>query len=208
MSEPRGVPPDVEAKLHQLERLVGEAKPVPLSASVMLNRAEIDGIVTDLREALPDELTQARWVVKERDEILERAQLDADAILTDARAERDRLISEQSVVQGAGAEAERIVGDAREHARRLRLEAEDYVDAKLANFEVVLHKTLTAVERGRQKLRGGLDTDALDTETLDQAASLETMEEPSPGGRRTSPGIDIPLDDEDEQPTPTSRRGR
>jgi len=208
MSEPRGVPPDVEAKLHQLERLVGEAKPVPLSASVMLNRAEIDGIVTDLREALPDELTQARWVVKERDEILERAQLDADAILTDARAERDRLISEQSVVQGAGAEAERIVGDAREHARRLRLEAEDYVDAKLANFEVVLHKTLTAVERGRQKLRGGLDSDALDTETLDQAASLETMEEPSPGGRRTSPGIDIPLDDEDEQPTPTSRRGR
>jgi hypothetical protein len=73
MSDHGGVPPDVEAKLHQLERLVAEAKAVPLSASVMVNRAEIDGLVDDLREALPDELTQARWVVKERDEILERA---------------------------------------------------------------------------------------------------------------------------------------
>lgn len=203
MSEPRGVPPDVEAKLHQLERLVGEAKPVPLSASVMLNRADIDGLVTDLREALPDELTQARWVVKERDEILERAQLDADEILADARAERDRLISEQAVVQGADAEAERIVGEAREHARRLRLEAEDYVDAKLANFEVVLHKTLGAVERGRQKLRGGLDTDALDTETLDHAAAADATEASSATGGRGNPGIDIPLDEEDE-PSPAS----
>jgi cell division septum initiation protein DivIVA len=203
MSEPRGVPPDVEAKLHQLERLVGDAKTVPLSASVMLNRAEIDGIVADLREALPDELTQARWVVKERDEILERAQIDADEILTDARAERDRLISQQEVTQGAAAAADRIVGDAREHARRIRLEAEDYVDAKLANFEVVLHKTLTAVERGRQKLRGGLDTDALETETLDHdhADALESLAAPPASRTRSDPGIDIPLDDDEEEPS-------
>ncbi len=199
MSEPRGVPPDVEAKLHHLERLVGGAKTVPLSASVMLNRAEIDGIVADLREALPDELTQARWVVKERDEILERAQVDADEILSDARTERDRLISQQAVVQGADAEAERVVGDAREHARRIRLEAEDYVDAKLANFEVVLHKTLSAVERGRHKLRGGLDTDALDSDALDHdhAAAAEASQEPSVHEPRSNPGIDIPLDDEE-----------
>ncbi|MEX2550072.1 MAG: hypothetical protein WD638_07585 [Nitriliruptoraceae bacterium] len=178
MSEHRGVPPDVEAKLHQLERLVGDAKAVPLSASIMLNRAEVDGIVTDLREALPDELTQARWVIKERDEILERAQVDSDEILADAHAERDRLVSEQEVVRTAEQEAERIVGDAREQARRMRLEAEDYVDAKLANFEVVLNKTLGAVERGRAKLRGGLDTDALGDSEIDVPLDGEEFERP------------------------------
>ena len=161
MSDNRGVPPDVEAKLHHLEQLVGEAKSVPLSASIMLNRAEVDGLVADLREALPDELTQARWVVKERDDILERARADADQMLADARAERDRLVSEQEVVRTAQAQAEQLVAEAREQARQMRLEAEDYVDAKLANFEVVLHKTLGAVERGRTKLRGGSDTDQL-----------------------------------------------
>ena len=161
MSEQRGVPLDVEAKLHQLERLVAEAKAVPLSASIMLNRAEVDGLMHDLREALPDELTQARWVIRERDEILERAQADADRLIGDGKAERDRLVSEQEVVRTADSEAERILEDAREHARRIRLEAEDYVDAKLANFEVVLSKTLGAVERGRAKLRGETDTDRL-----------------------------------------------
>ncbi len=193
MSEQRGVPPDVEAKLHQLERLVGDAKPVPLSASVMVNRSEVDGLVADLREALPDELTQARWVVQERDDILERAQLDADEILADARAEQDRLVSDQEVVRVAGQEADRIVSDAREHARRIRLEAEDYVDAKLANFEVVLHKTLTAVERGRQKLRGGLDTDALDSDSLDHDSEVAAQQA---AARSASSAIDVPLDDE------------
>ena len=174
MSENRGVPPDVEAKLHQLEQLVVEAKAVPLSASIMLNRAEIDGLVADLRDALPDELTQARWVIQERDEILERAQADADRILEDARAERDRLVAEQEVARAAQAEADRLVADSREQARQMRLEAEDYVDAKLANFEVVLQKTLGAVERGRAKLRGGLDSDRLTDDLVEAEEPSDT----------------------------------
>jgi hypothetical protein len=39
----------------------------------------------------------------------------------------------------------------------MRAEVEDYVDGKLANFEVVLTKTVAAVERGREKLRGRVD---------------------------------------------------
>jgi cell division septum initiation protein DivIVA len=161
MSDQRGVPLDVEAKLHQLERLIADAKAVPLSASIMLNRSDVEGLVADVRDALPDELTQARWVIKERDQILERAETDAARLLDDARTEHDRLVSEQSVVTGAQREADRVVEDASEHARQIRLEAEDYVDAKLANFEVVLQKTLAAVEKGRQKLRGRLDSDQL-----------------------------------------------
>lgn len=161
MSEQRGVPPDVEAKLHQLDRLVSEAKAVPLSASVMVNRAEVEALVGELRASLPDELTQARWVIKERDEILERAHADANRLVDDARVERDRLVSEQEIVRTAERDASRLVEDAREHARQIRLEAEDYVDAKLANFEVVLHKTLSAVEKGRQRLRGRIAADDL-----------------------------------------------
>ncbi len=38
-------------------------------------------------------------------------------------------------------------------ARTIRLEAEDYADEKLANLEAVLHKLLTAIERGREQFR-------------------------------------------------------
>ena len=40
----------------------------------------------------------------------------------------------------------------------VRFVADIYIDGKLANFEIVLNKTLSVVERGRDKIRG----DALD----------------------------------------------
>lgn len=152
---------DLEARLHQLELMVAEAKGVPLSASIMLNRAELEALLAELRDSLPDEIRQARWIIKERDELLERARHDAEEMIDDAEAQRSRLVSRTEVVQAANREADRIVHEAHEQARQMKLEAEDYVDAKLANFEVVLNKTLTAVERGREKLRGRLDVDEL-----------------------------------------------
>ncbi len=51
-------------------------------------------------------------------------------------------------------EADRILAEARQEAEEIRAEADDYVDSKLANFEVVLTKTLGSVGRGREKLLG------------------------------------------------------
>ena len=161
------VPVDVAGLVDALERLVAEARAMPLSASVMVNRAELVALLQQLRESLPEELERARWVVREQDGILEHARTDAAEIRADARAEQERMLSEQEVVRAAQAEADRIVDAAHDTARRMRLEAEDYVDAKLANFEVVLHKTLTAVERGRERLRGRLDVDELAEQDLD-----------------------------------------
>jgi len=155
------VPVDVEGLLGTLERIAGEARSMPLSSSMMVNRAELLALLRQLRETMPDELDRARWVVRERDEILEHARADAEQVLTEARAEREALLAQEAVVRAAHEEAERIVEAAHESARQMRLEAEDYVDAKLANFEVVLHKTLKAVERGRERLRGRLEIDEL-----------------------------------------------
>ncbi len=152
---------DFEAKLQHLEEMARDAKVVPLSSSIMLNRAEVDGLLHDMRAALPEEMRQARWVVKEREDVLESARAEHDRILEEARSERARLISRTEVVDAANRESERIIADAEERARQMRLQADDYVDGKLANFEIVLGKTLQAVERGRDKLRGRMHGDDL-----------------------------------------------
>ena len=160
-------PVDVAGLVDALERLATEARAMPLSASVMVNRGELLALLRQLRDVLPEELERARWVVREQDGILEHARTDAAEIVADARAEHERLLSQEAVVRAAREESDRIVEAAHGTARQMRLEAEDYVDAKLANFEVVLHKTLTAVERGRERLRGRLDVDDLAGDDLD-----------------------------------------
>lgn len=152
---------DVESLLTKMEQLLAEARPVPLSSSVMVNRNDFDELIGELRAGLPEELRQSRWIIKERDEVLAQAARESEQILGDAERERDRLVGEEEVVRVARREADHILEDAREAARTLRLEAEDYVDGKLATFEITLHKTLKAVEKGRDRLRGRLDTDEL-----------------------------------------------
>lgn len=152
---------DVQDKLDQLAQMIENARSMPMSASCIVNRAEILAIVDELRELLPSEFREAQWVLKDRDEVVEAGRKEAERIIAEARTEATRLVSRTEVMQTATKEAARISEEANENARQMRLEVEDYVDTKLANFEVVLHKTLTAVEKGRDKLRGRHELDQL-----------------------------------------------
>ncbi|MEX0658677.1 MAG: hypothetical protein WD080_06045 [Egibacteraceae bacterium] len=178
---------DVESLISKMEHLLAEARPVPLSSSVMVNRSDFDELIAELRAGLPEELRQSRWIIKERDEVLAQASRESEQIMSDAVRERDRLVGEEEVVRAARREAERILEEAREAATTLRLEAEDYVDGKLATFEITLHKTLKAVEKGRDRLRGRMASDELaEVEAAEAPDALtEAVDEygAAPGGQ-------------------------
>lgn len=148
---------DIMARLQQLQELVEQAKSMPLSSSVLVNREEVLELIEATRKELPEEIKQARWVVKDREELLAKARRDGEAIVRKALEERARLLSQEEVVRAAQEEAERILTEAREQARQLRLEAEDYVDTKLAQYEVALEKTAAEIQRSIQQVRKGRD---------------------------------------------------
>lgn len=148
---------DTAEELTEVIEEIRNAKPVPFSTSAMINKKGLIDRLEEIRQNLPREIRQAQGVVDNRQDVLVQTREDAEAILRQARAERDRLLARTEIVMAASREAERIIDDAKVRAREIRVEAEDYVDAKLANFEIVLQKTLTAVARGRESLRGRLE---------------------------------------------------
>jgi cell division septum initiation protein DivIVA len=148
---------DLHSKLDALTAQVEGAKAVPLSASCVLNRAEVLAAIDEIRQLLPAEIVAAGDVLRDREDVLEQGHAEAERIVEAARAERARLVSSHEVAREAQRRADQLITDARDQAATMRTEVEDYVDGKLANFEVVLHKTLAAVGRGRDKLRGQLD---------------------------------------------------
>ncbi|MGW2374870.1 ATP synthase F0 subunit B [Kitasatospora sp. NPDC001683] len=153
---------DVQNKVDEIVAAVENARSMPMSASCVVNRAELIGLLNDLKAALPAELAQAQSVMADHEQVVADAQAEADRIIQGAHAERGSLISDTEVVRRAQAEADRILAEARAEVDTQRAEADDYVDSKLANFEVVLTKTLGAVGRGRTKLRG--DSGAFETD--------------------------------------------
>jgi vacuolar-type H+-ATPase subunit H len=145
---------DVLVLIDRLDDLVHNAKAVPLTDQVRLDREEIYEILDQMRATIPEEIKQARWIVKERQEMLAEAKREAERVLKEARDEQMRLISEEEVVKQAERQAEEIVEEARTREREIRLGAEDYADDILSTLEVNLQKFLQAVQRGRDRLQG------------------------------------------------------
>ncbi|MFF0727186.1 ATP synthase F0 subunit B [Streptomyces sp. NPDC004134] len=145
---------DVQRKLDEIAEALQGARSMPMSASCVVNRAELLGMLNEVREALPGSLAQAQQLLGGREQLVEEARREAEQILDEAQNRRTALISGTEVARHAQAEADRILGEARQEAEQISAEADDYVDSKLANFEVVLTKTIGSVDRGRDKLLG------------------------------------------------------
>ncbi len=146
-------PPQIEAILRQLREVVANARPMPLSASSMVNKEEVLGLVDEAAARLPEELRAARWLLKEREEFLGKVRREGDEILELARSRAERLVQRTEVVRTAEQRARQLVETAREETRRMRRETEDYCDQKLASFETLLGSTRDTISQGRRRLQ-------------------------------------------------------
>jgi len=148
---------DAEALLRQAVDVVTTAKPMPLSASVLISREEVLDLLEGALSALPEELRQARWLLREREQFRLENQREADALMDEVKAQAERMVSRTELVRQAKLTAQKIVDDADEQARRMRHEAEDYCDQKLAGMEIVLNRVLKTVVAGRERLQPALE---------------------------------------------------
>lgn len=138
---------------------VTSARAMPMSSSVLVNKAEILDLVEQARAALPSQLTQADALLADSDAAKAAARSEAEAIVAEARLEADRLVEAESVTVEAREKAARVLADAQAQAEALRRDADDYCDRRLADFEIDLGKVLAQVQAGRAKLAGRLSSD-------------------------------------------------
>ncbi|MCZ3387839.1 MAG: hypothetical protein LH645_01675 [Actinomycetia bacterium] len=145
---------EIHDKLDELGEVIESARAVPMSASCMVNRADILALLDQVRRQLPPDLTRADALLADAEGVRAEARLQGEEIISIAHEEKMRLVSETEVQAQAEREAGRIIAGAEAEAERMQREIDDYIDSKLANFELVLTKTLEAVARGRDKIAG------------------------------------------------------
>lgn len=168
---------DVKQLIDELRSMIEGARSMPMSSSAVINRAEVLAVIRQLEEAVPAALEHSERVYAERDSVVHDAKERAERILVEAFNERDRLVSETDVHKIATREAEQMHEEAKRECEALRKETDEYVDTRLANFEISLHKTLDAVTRGRDRLHGRWQ---LDQTSLDSIAEQDAEGPPLP----------------------------
>jgi F0F1-type ATP synthase membrane subunit b/b' len=146
--------------IEDLIRHVKEARSVPLSKDgALVNRNEVIELLQKLRADLPDDVQVANEILDAKESVIDEGRRAAEALIEKAKDQARRLISEHSVLAQAQREAQGLLQMAENEVEKMRLETNKYIDARLANFEVALHKTLIAVKRGRDKMNGQSQAD-------------------------------------------------
>lgn len=140
MAEEKGE--SLVAILDELGELISNARAMPMSASALINRAEVLDLISSARDVLPAQIAQADKIRDDARGILERAEEEARALVADER-----------VVVEANRRAAELIAEAEEKAERLARDADDYCDRKLAEFEIDLERISSQVAAGRARLQ-------------------------------------------------------
>ncbi|MGA0113537.1 MAG: ATP synthase subunit B/B' [Candidatus Nanopelagicaceae bacterium] len=148
-------------KLQSAITMVNEARAVPLSASCVVHRGELLGILEEINQALPVDLANAKKLLANREHIVEEGRQSAEQLISHAREEVARMVEQTAIVAAAREESARLIEEAHLKVEQEREEVDAYIDSRLATLEVILNKTLEAVNRGRERLAGASDKDVL-----------------------------------------------
>lgn len=152
---PVGLVGDAETLLRRSIDIIATAPTMPLSSSPRIDRDEIIELLEEALHRLPEELRQARWMLKERQEFIAKTRREADEILDAARVRAERMVQRTEVVRAAEQRARQVLETAETDARRMRHDTEDFLDQRLGSIEIVLDKLSRQVAVGRQRLSIG-----------------------------------------------------
>ncbi len=167
---------DVHAKLAELRQAVEGARSMPMSVSAVVNRPALLALVDEVTAAVDAASGESRRVVAEREAEVERGRREAGEIVAAAHREREDILSDTEVFRGAKRRADQLLERVRAESEELRVETDQYVDAKLANFEVTLERTTEAVKRGRERLAGRSVLDSLTDAEADKITLPDHLE--------------------------------
>ncbi|AWA43160.1 ATP synthase subunit B family protein [Trueperella pyogenes] len=156
--------------LDELVEIVGNAKSLPMSASVMVNRSELLDLLETARDIVPAQIVEADAVLQQasavsegaRQEaatIHEHAHAEAETIIAEAREQASRLVAQDQITIAAKSQATRILDEAQTKAESLRRGADDYAAATLDQLSEELGGLLEQIAAGRAHLAHRLEED-------------------------------------------------
>ena len=127
----------------------------PLFGKTVLEADELYDLVNQLRSALPQEMTTASQVARERDQIIEEAHRERQKIIDSAREQAQILVSNDRLVIEAEGRAEEIKKQARIEADAIRAEADQWARGVVERLENYISRISATVDKTKKAMSSG-----------------------------------------------------
>lgn len=126
---------DVISLLEYLEEIVNTSSKVPVTGKVLVSKREIINTLDKIMNALPDELKKAQWVLNEKDKIISDALKEAEKIRQKNEVQIINEIENHNITREAKRKANKILIEAEQTAREIKLASREYAAGVLADLD-------------------------------------------------------------------------
>ena len=164
---------EIEEILASIEEILEQAKSVPFSDKVLVDREELFDLITEIRLKMPTEIEQSKWVLEEKNRIIIEAQRKAEGKLKEAENERAKMINEHEVSRKAYAQAEEIVENAKRVSKDMRMGAKEYADDLLMQIDDQMKQLTSFTQERLYDVMGTIDAKAKEfSSVIDQKSRI------------------------------------
>lgn len=144
---------DLYELLDRMENNVLQAKQIPFSNNCMIEREEMLIMIGMLRDNLPVEIKQAKWLLEQNRQLIAESRREADQIIRQAENRMSAMLDEHEITKQAREYAEQTVEQAKGSADKIREGAIKYAEKRLADVEEQLTSVLVQIQKNRSELQ-------------------------------------------------------
>ena len=144
---------DTAELLDHLEQSVVSAKSMPFSNSCLVDREEMLVLIGMIRDSLPAELKQAKWLLDQNRQLIAEARKEAESMIREAETRMTGMIDEHEITQQARQHAQQTVDAANHSAKMIRNGAMEYARKRLTELENQLSEMLATVQENKKELK-------------------------------------------------------
>lgn len=139
--------------LETIEKIIAESKTMPFSKKRIIDEDEILDVVNEIRDRLPDEIKQAKWISEERTRILQDAQKEREEVLREAEKRIIEMIDEHEITRQAEEKSLEIIEKAKLQSRDISEGTREYADSVLAKAEETVKMIDTGLEEQKNNIK-------------------------------------------------------
>lgn len=139
---------DILELIDRLEDLFNESHSVPFTHSVIVDEDKMLDIIDQMRVSIPEEIKKSQQIINQKERYLAQAQEEAGRITSLARERSTKAINQEEIVQEAAKQAEAIILQAKQERDRLKNDTDQYIINSLQEFEEKLQLLTRQVQNG------------------------------------------------------------
>jgi vacuolar-type H+-ATPase subunit H len=144
---------DLYELIDRLEVSIDQARGVPFTDSCIVDREELLLLIGMIRENLPSEIKQAKWLLDQNRQIISEARKEAESIMRDAEIRMNAMIDEHEITRLAKQHAAQTIENANISAGQIRKKSLDYVKKKITDLEDQLTEMLVLLQKNKKELK-------------------------------------------------------